>query len=199
MKLIKLLNFLFIAAILFGIPAGANQTVEENKTIKIGTYISNFNTSGYQISFSFDPEYLKFVSAESGKFFGAKQTYFKNVTTPGNVVAFEFIIGKDSINISGNLVNITFFTLKPVNSTNIELSQYLIADGEGRVGRDFAPFVYDSIRIIPTNTIPNPYFIPITYSGLMTLVSHFNEPLYDMTGDGNTDIEDFVKFSRQLN
>lgn len=170
--------------------AQAGQTATEGSNVTIGTYITPFNTSGYQVSFLFDEKYLKVEKVESGKLFRIRQTYFGSIATNNSLIAFEFLIGKDSAVISGSLVNITFKTLNQTDETDIILNQYLLGDENGNVNRSFQPTVYETIKITRA--------LPITYQSLMEMVNHFADPQYDITGDGTNDIEDFIKFSRQL-
>lgn len=193
---------LMLGLIIFSLPAAYAKTiVDQDTNFTIGAQISPYVSTGYQIGFSFNETYLRLEKIQSGKLFGIRQTYFGNVSTNNSVFVFDFLIGNQSANISGNLLNITFKARKPTNGTETEilLTQWLMANENGNVDRSFVgPTVYDTVQINPVLGPPQEIEIPITYQGLMFLVSHFADPLFDQTRDGNTDIEDFIKISRQL-
>lgn len=163
--------------------------MQKKKNFTVGSYITPYDMSGYQIGIVFNETYLRLDKAERRKVFGNKTTYFRTISTNNSTIYFELLNGKDHATVEGSLVNYTFTALRPVNNTEITVFSWLVADQNGAVDRTFTPYVLDSVTIVKANVVS---------VDVWNLISHFGDPQYDITGDGDVDLEDFVTLARQV-
>lgn len=144
------------------VPADA-RIIDVGENFTFGGYLNDpYITTGYQIEFRYNPEFLRLGKVEKGNLFTNSE--FNVTKYEGRIIIREF--ATDSTELRGNLADFTFTGLKPTANTDIVLYDWIIFN-RNATSDPILPMKYDRVTI-------------------------GNAPYRDVNGDGVVDIRDIV-------